>query len=45
MLQVKSGPRGPLKIKSIRKTSDAEHGLAKGVCSVEAGNGLDKPPC
>lgn len=46
MLQVKNGPIGPFKIKSIRKATDAELSMPTGsVCSVEAGDGTDKPPC
>jgi len=45
MMQVKSGPSGSFKIKSIRKIAEAERILTGSVCSTEAGAGLDKPPC
>lgn len=45
MLQVKNGPNSPFKIKSIRKVNESEQVRAGGVCSAEAGNGSDKPPC
>ena len=45
MLQVNKGPVGPFKIKSIRKTTDAERTPSAPCCSSEAGNGTDKPPC
>lgn len=45
MLQVKNGPNGPFKIKSIRKIAEAEQAPGGNACSVEAGDGSDKPPC
>lgn len=45
MLQVKKGPVGPFKIKSMRKTVDAERIQSAPCCSSEAGDGTDKPPC
>lgn len=46
MLQVKSGPNGPFKIKSIRKAENTELSTAVGsACLLEAGEGTDKPPC
>jgi len=45
MLQVKKGPAGPIKIKSIRKTNDAQRSAAGSVCSIETGDAPDKPPC
>ena len=45
MLQVKRGPQAPLKIKSIRKASDAEKSMTGSVCLIAAGDGSDKPPC
>jgi hypothetical protein len=45
MLQVKKGPVGPFKIKSMRKSADAERTPVGTVCSIEAGDGSDKPPC
>jgi acetyl-CoA decarbonylase/synthase complex subunit gamma len=45
MLQVKKGPTGPFKIKSLRKTTDAECNSSASCCSTEAGDGTDKPPC
>lgn len=43
MLQLKSGPNGPFKIKSIREITEQKK--VGGVCSIEAGDGTDKPPC
>ncbi len=45
MLQVKKGPVGPFKIKSVRKTADAECAPGGSCCSGEADAGSDKPPC
>ena len=45
MLHEKKGPIGPFKIKSMRKISDAECTPVGTVCSIEAGDGSDKPPC
>jgi hypothetical protein len=45
MLQVKKGPVGPFKIKSMRKTPAAECSSSAGCCPAEAGAGTDKPPC
>jgi hypothetical protein len=45
MLQVKNRPNGPLKITQVRKTGDVEHTPVGAVCSIEAGDGSDKPPC
>jgi hypothetical protein len=46
MLQVKKEPPTQFKIKSIRKkAADAEQTPTGAVCSIEAGDGLDKPPC
>ena len=43
MLQMKKGPVGPLKIKSIRKATDAGCTPSTECCPGEAGT--DKPPC
>lgn len=46
MLQVKNGPSGLFKIKSIRKANDADLSTPTGsVCSAEASDGTDKQPC
>lgn len=45
MLQVKNRPSGPFKIKGIRKVEEAERIPAGSVCSIDAGDGTDKPPC
>ncbi len=45
MLQVKNRPSGPFKIKSIRTVSDTERGPDGGACSINSGDGTDKPPC
>lgn len=45
MLQVKNRPSSPFKIKGIRKVAEAERVPAGSVCSIEAGDGTDKPPC
>jgi len=45
MLQVKKGPAGPFKIKSMRKTADAECTPGGSCCPSETGAGVDKPPC
>jgi hypothetical protein len=45
MLQVKKGPGGPIKIKSIRMANAAKQGTTGSACSIEAGDGTDKPPC
>ncbi|MBC8018601.1 MAG: hypothetical protein H7X83_08800 [Verrucomicrobia bacterium] len=45
MLQVKKGPSGTFKIKSIRKVEEAERIPTGSVCSIEANDGTDKPPC
>lgn len=42
MLQLNGEPKSPFKIKSIRKVTEEK---PVGVCSVEAGDGTDKPPC
>jgi hypothetical protein len=45
MLQVNNSDPKTFKIKSIRKADESEripHGSA---CSLEAGNGTEKPPC
>jgi CO dehydrogenase/acetyl-CoA synthase delta subunit len=45
MLQVKKGPIGPFKIKSVRKKSDSECATTASCCSADADHGTDKPPC
>ncbi|MBC7962070.1 MAG: hypothetical protein H7Y05_03925 [Steroidobacteraceae bacterium] len=45
MSQVKKGPSGPFKIKSIRKAAEVEPMPAGSACSLESGDGSDKPPC
>ena len=45
MLQVKKGPVGPFKIKSMRKKSDSECATTASCCSADADHGTDKPPC
>lgn len=45
MLQVKKGPIGPFKIKSIRKKTDVGCTPTSTCCTSEAGDGTDKPPC
>jgi hypothetical protein len=45
MLQVKKRPIGPFKIKSMRKTVDAERTPSAPCCPGEADDGTDKPPC
>ena len=42
MLQVKNGPTSPMKIKSIKKANEVPTGST---CSLEPGDGTDKPPC
>lgn len=43
MLQVTNEPKVPFAIKSIRRATVAEPRAA--VCSIEPGDGSDKPPC
>lgn len=45
MLQVKKGPNGPFKIKSIRKRADEAQSSSASCCSGNAGDVTDKPPC
>jgi hypothetical protein len=45
MLQVKPRPSGPFKIKGIRRVDAEERIPAGSVCSIDAGDGTDKPPC
>lgn len=45
MLQVKKRAAGPLKVKSIRKTSDAGCIPSTACCPGETVDGADKPPC
>lgn len=45
MLQVKSPPNGPLKIKSIRRVVEPVSLPSAASCSLEPGDGTDKPPC
>lgn len=45
MLQVKNGDPKTFKIKSVRKMNEAERIPAGVVCTLEAGDGIDKPPC
>ena len=45
MLQVKRGPVGPFKIKSIRKKTASECDPSTSCCSGKEENGTDKPPC
>jgi hypothetical protein len=45
MVHVKKGPTGPFKIKGMRKSSGAECTPVGAVCSIEADDGSDKPPC
>ena len=45
MLQVKKGSVAPFKIKSMRKSADAELIPSASGCHAEAGDGTDKPPC
>lgn len=45
MLQVKKGPIGPFKIKSIRKKTDAECTPGGSCCPGDAGGVTEKPPC
>ena len=45
MLQVKNRPSGPFKIKGIRNVTEAGRNPTAGACSIEAGDGTDKPPC
>jgi hypothetical protein len=45
MLQVKNGDPKTFKIKSIRKADEFERIPGSSVCSLEAGDGTDKPPC
>lgn len=45
MLKVKKTPKGPLKIKSLRKAIETESAGSSAVCSLEPGDGTDKPSC
>ncbi len=45
MLQINKQPKGPFKIKSIRRSTDTERTPSAPCCSPEPGNGSDKPPC
>ena len=45
MMQVKKGPSGPFKIKSMRMKTAAECDPSSSCCSGEPGSGADKPPC
>jgi hypothetical protein len=46
MLQVNNKTGGTFKIKSVRKKIDeSKHILTGAACSIEAGDGLDTPPC
>jgi acetyl-CoA decarbonylase/synthase complex subunit gamma len=45
MLQVKKGPVGPFKIKSMRKSADAECTPGGSCCPGETDAGSAKPPC
>jgi hypothetical protein len=45
MLQMTSGQGGPFRIKSIRKVADAAGTPNGSTCSLEPGDGTDKPPC
>ena len=45
MLQVNTGQQKKFTIKSIRTTDNAENTPHGSVCSFEAGDGSDKPPC
>jgi hypothetical protein len=45
MQKVKVMPKGTLKIKSLRKAAETESAGSSAVCSLEPGDGTDKPPC
>ena len=45
MLQINNQPKGPFKIKSIRRKTDAEHASPSACSSSNPGSGGDKPPC
>lgn len=44
-MQVKKNLAGPFKITKIRKNVDDKRTMADTVCSIEAGDGSEKPPC
>jgi len=45
MFKIKEMPKGPFKIKSLRKAAETESAVSSAVCSLESGDGTDKPPC
>jgi hypothetical protein len=45
MLQLNDGPGGPMKIKSIRRATEAERRPAASACGSSSVDSPDKPPC
>ncbi len=45
MLQTKTRPAGPFKIKTIRRKTNSECSPSSSCCSEESSPGADKPPC